>query len=321
LCAGAIQHSTDTKDIEKLGGLIKKIPLTAFLTLCFSLAISAIVPFNGFVSEWLLYQSLFKSIGISDTFINIIAMLAIAALAMAGALAAVCFVKFFGIAFLGRPRTHNAINAKKVPITMNISMSILAGICLLMGILPMFFVKVIDRVILGISGESIIGKLNGNMFIICKDLSVSTNAISPLGMLILMGVVIVMVIIVIRIVGGKYIERKYGTWDCGFESLNSRMQYTATGFSKPIRIVLKILYRPKRIFEISKSEYKYHPESIKYSVSVESVFEQYLYRPALNIVKHFSRKLKFSIQTGSVHTYLLYIFITIVVVMLYNRFI
>ncbi|HZK17889.1 MAG TPA: proton-conducting transporter membrane subunit, partial [Clostridia bacterium] len=101
LGAGAIQYSTDSKDVEKLGGLIKKMPITAFFFLCFSLAISAVVPFNAFVSEWLTLQSLFMGIQLGGAAFNILAILAVGALALGGALAAACFIKLFGISFLG----------------------------------------------------------------------------------------------------------------------------------------------------------------------------------------------------------------------------
>jgi formate hydrogenlyase subunit 3/multisubunit Na+/H+ antiporter MnhD subunit len=161
LGAGSIQYATHTKDIEKLGGLIKKMPVTAVLVLCFSLAISAIVPFNGFVSEWLTYQSLFSIIIPGQTGVNIISILAIAALAMSGALAAACFVKLFGISFLGKPRSDFSLHAAEVPAPMNAGMGILAAFCLAIGLFPMIFLRVIDSVVSSISGTTVAGELHG----------------------------------------------------------------------------------------------------------------------------------------------------------------
>ncbi|MHB1377053.1 MAG: proton-conducting transporter transmembrane domain-containing protein, partial [Candidatus Humimicrobiaceae bacterium] len=319
LGAGSIQYSTHTKDIEKLGGLIKKMPITAILVLCFSLAISAIVPFNGFISEWLTYQSLFSMIGLGQAGINILSILSIAALGLAGALAVACFVKLFGISFLGLPRSNHALNAKEVPAAMNIGMGILAMFCLAIGLFPVLFLKVVDKVVFSLAGTSINGNLQGGFLIAYYPLSVSGNSISPTEIFIVLAVVILSALLVIRLIGGKYIERKYGTWDCGFEALNSRMQYSATGFSKPIRIVLRILYRPGREAEIEEGVSSYFPISIKYKVSTEHIFERYFYDPMLRMVKNFSRRVKFSVQTGSIHAYLIYIFITVLVLMMYNR--
>jgi hydrogenase-4 component B len=319
LGAGSIQYSTHTMDIEELGGLIKKMPVTALLMLSFSLAISAIVPFNGFASEWLTYQSLFANIQPGQAGINIASILSVAALGLSGALAVACFVKLFGISFLGIPRSKHASHAKEVPLTMNIGMGILAMLCLAAGIFPMLFIKVIDNVIMSMGTKSIMENLQGGLLIAYYPLSVSGNSISPIEVLTIIISVILGSLFVIRIIGGKYAERKYGTWDGGYEALNSRMQYSATGFSKPLRIVLKILYRPGREIEVEEGASPYFPTSIKYKVSTEPIFEKYLYVPILNITKKFSRRIKFSVQTGNVHRYLLYIFLAVLALMLYNR--
>ena len=319
LGAGSIQYSTHTKDIEKLGGLIKKMPITALLILCFSLAICAIVPFNGFISEWLTYQSLFSIISPGQAVINILSILSVAALALAGALAVACFVKLFGISFLGLPRSDHALNAKEVPASMNIGMGILAAFCLAIGVFPLIFLRVVDKVTFSLIGTSIFGKLRGGIFIAYYPMNVSGNSISPVEILVVLAVVILAALLITRIIGGKYIERKYGTWDCGFEALNSKMQYSVTGFSKPIRIALRILYRPGREVETEEGASPYFPASIKYKVSTEPIFEKYFYDPVLRMARKISRRIKFAVQTGSIHAYLLYIFIAVLILMMYNR--
>ena len=319
LGAGAIQYATQTKDIEKLGGLIKKMPATSLFVLCFSLAISAIVPFNGFVSEWLTYQSLFANIVSGQAGINILSILAVAALGLAGAMAAACFVKFFGISFLGLPRSEQAQNAKKVPLTMNIGMGILVAICFIVGLFPMLILKLIDQVAFNLVGSSILQQLHGGFLIVYSSLQLSGALISPLLILVAIAVIIVLALIMIRLVGGKYMERKYGTWDCGFAALNSRMQYSATGFSKPIKIVFKILFRPGRETHAT-GKLPYHPESVTYTVTSESIFEKYTYEPICKTINNFSRRMTHQVQTGSIHKYLLYIFITVLGLMIYNMF-
>ncbi|KNZ41791.1 proton-conducting transporter membrane subunit [Acetobacterium bakii] len=319
LSAGSIQYATHTKELDKLGGLIKKMPITALMVLCFSLAISAVVPFNGFVSEWLVYQSLFLNIGYGGGGLNILSILSIAALGLAGALAAACFVKLFGISFLGLPRSDNAQKAKEVPATMNIGMGMLAGLCLASGLFPGFFIDIADKVVRSLTGLSITANLQGGFLNATAPLVVSGNSIAPLEILIVILALIAGALLIIRLIGGKYIERKYGTWDCGFEALNSRMQYTATGFSKPLRIVFSILYRPGRKVEIEEGISSYFPTSIKYKVWTEPIFEKYFYNPVLNMVSKISLKIINTVQTGSIHAYLIYIFIAVLTLMLYNR--
>lgn len=318
LGAGSIHYATETKDIDRLGGLIKTMPITAVFVLCFSLAISAIVPFNGFISEWLTYQSIFAYIAPGQPGINILFILAVAALGLAGALAASCFVKLFGISFLGNPRSEHVSRSKEVPATMNIGIGILAVLCFAIGVFPLFIIRLIDRVVYGLIGSSIFDRLQGGFVFTWYSMDLSSNKISSLEILAAIAVITVLTLLALRIFGGKYIERKYGTWDCGLEAINSRMQYTAAGFSKPIKIVFRILFRPSRKTETQGGTH-YHPHRIAYTVASESIFEKYLYQPVYIRIRGFSRRTKFLVQTGNISNYLIYIFTAILALMAYNR--
>jgi formate hydrogenlyase subunit 3/multisubunit Na+/H+ antiporter MnhD subunit len=319
LSTGSIHYGTHTKNMEELGGLIKKMPVTALFVLCGALSIAAIVPFNGFIGEWLTYQSLFANIVPGQIVTNILAIISVAALAMAGALAAASVVKLFGISFLGHPRSTHASEAKEVPGVMNTGIGILITLCLLIGLFPMTILKLIDSVVSSLSGASVFENLQGGIMIATYPLKISGNSISALTFLIALAVLILLTLVLIRIIGGKYIERKYGTWDCGFEALNARMQYTATGFSKPIKIVFRFLFKPFRKVHVAGS-IPYHPESIDYEISSEHIFEKYFYKPLYEKFTRFSKKFKFTIQTGSIHNYLLYIFIALILVIAYSIF-
>lgn len=319
LGAGSIHYATHTKNMEELGGLIKRMPVTALLVLCGALSISAVVPFNGFISEWLTYQSIFANIVPGQALLNILSILAVAALAMAGALAIASFVKLFGISFLGLSRSEHAANAREVPVSMNIGIGILTSLCLIIGLFPQIVLKVIDVIVNSIAGVSLIERFQGDFIFTYYPLSIAGNSISPLEILIIIIGIILLSLIIIRIIGGKYIERKYGTWDCGFEALNSRMQYSATGYSKPITIVFRILFRPVRQLKIN-GDHTYHPDSIEYTATYESIFEKYIYKPTYLMIKRFSSRTKLTIQTGSIHKYLIYIFVALLILMIYNRF-
>ena len=320
LGAGSIQYATHTKNMEELGGLIKKMPRTALFVLGGALSAASIVPFNGFIGEWLTYQSLFANIVPGQAALNILSILSVAVLAMTGAMAAASFVKLFGISFLGLPRSEQALQAKEVPCVMNIGMGILVTLCLFIGLFPLPILKVVDKVVLNLMGTSLIGQFQGGLLIAYYPLQISGNVISPLLFFVVLVAVILFALLVIRIIGGKYRERKYGTWDCGFEALNSRMQYSATGFSNPIEIVFKILFRPSRKLKV-EGKLAYHPESIEYTTVWESIFEKHLYNPIFYVIKMLSRRTKFIIQTGSIHSYLLYIFVVVLVLMMYNTFV
>ncbi|MGI5824107.1 MAG: proton-conducting transporter membrane subunit [Bacillota bacterium] len=316
--AGAVQYATHSKNLEDLGGLMKKMPMTGFLMLVFALAISAVVPFNGFVGEWLTYQSFFANIMGGNVGVNILSILGAAALAMTGALALVCFVKLIGIGFLGNPRTEAAANAKEVPLPMTLGMAFLAVLCLAAGVFPKALVAVLDGVIADLAGVSVFGQMQGGWFVTYCSLNFDINSVSPLLMLALLLAAVLVTFAVVRIVsGGK--ERIYNTWDCGYRGLNSRMQYTAAGYTKPLRIVFRFLYRPKRRLIAEEGESAYFPKTLEYKVETEHIFEKYFYEPLLLKMKNLSQKMKEAIQTGSTHRYLLYILLTMIVLLIYNR--
>ncbi|MEL7654879.1 MAG: proton-conducting transporter membrane subunit [Bacillota bacterium] len=320
LGVGSIHYATHTKNMEELGGLIKKMPVTAVFFLGSALSISAIVPFNGFVGEWLTYQSIFASITSANAALNIIYIISVVILALSGALAAACFIKLFGISFLGLSRSEHASLAKEVPFSMNLGSGILASLCLVFGLFPLIPIRLLGKVVLATTGNSVLDQLQGGFLFAYYPLKINNNssAITPALIFLIMILIVVIALMLLRLLGGSYQERKYGTWDCGFRSLNSRMQYTGTAFSKPIKIVFKIFYKSSRDLKL-QGDHPYHPESMEYTITTESVFEKYIYVPLLIWVTKWSKRLKFMIQTGSVHTYLVYIFITVLILMLYNR--
>ncbi len=318
LSVGSIHFATHTKNMEELGGLIKKMPVTAVLFLGGALSIAAIVPFSGFVSEWLMYQSIFSSLVLGQAGLNILLIITAAALAMAAALSAGSMIKLYGISFLGRPRTLHAESAVEVPKVMNVAIGILISMSLLFGLFPRVAVNLINGVVLNFQGISIKDQLTGNFLLVSFPLNINENAISPALALGLCAVVILLALLFIRGIGGKYSQRLYGTWDCGFKTLTPRMQYSGRAFSKPIKIVFRIFIKSTRELKLV-GDALYHPESIEYNVKTESTLEKYVYLPMIKGVSLLSEKLKFMIQTGSVHAYLLYIFVAVLVLMLYNR--
>ena len=144
LGAGAVLHATHTRNMEEMGGLIKRMPKTAFCFLIGAVAISALPPLNGFVSEWLTYQSLLQGFGTTNSLVRLMFPLSGAMLALTGALAAACFVKAFGITFLAQPRSEHAAQAHEVAPTMVAGMGLLVAACVFLGLFPTVFLTLLD---------------------------------------------------------------------------------------------------------------------------------------------------------------------------------
>jgi len=313
LGAGAVQHSTHTRNMEELGGLIRRMPWTAFCFLVGSVAISGLPPLNGFVSEWLTYQSLLAGFGTTRGLVNLMFPIAGALLALTGALAAACFVKAFGITFLALPRSPHADHAHESSLTMLTGMSTLAAACFALGIGASWFLPVfggMTRQLVGASGGPELTLANG--FAISAGLarsgSVSTAAIA--GLLLLIAAVPL-----VTFVWKSRLKRFGPTWDCGLPGLTAENEYTATAFSKPLRMVFAALYKPRReiqaVFDISP----YYPKAIHFESEIEPTFERRLYQPVQRLIYWVSNNMR-AIQAGSIHLYLAYIFVTLVVLLL-----
>ncbi|NTW04756.1 MAG: hydrogenase 4 subunit B [Peptococcaceae bacterium] len=319
--AGAVHMATHTRKINKLGGLIKTMPWTALFFLIGSASISVLPPFNGFVSEWLTFQSLLAlSFNISDTTIKIMAPVAGSALALTGGLVAACFIKAFGISFLALPRSKNAEKAREVNLSMRIGMGILAGLCILMGIFPSLIFRLLDGVSLSLAGAGVYGQLNGGAWLSVLNIpNASGKGISmdSLSLGILLVLAIPVVLLITRFIGGRTKRSKDETWNCG-KTLIPAMEYTATSFSNPIRIIFRYIFWPSQDIIKEDKGSPYFTKSIKYRSRITPVFEEYLYRPINWAVIYISDKMG-SVQSGSIHIYLTYILATIIALLLFAR--
>ncbi len=306
LGAGSVLHSTHTKNMEDLGGIIKRMPWTALFFLVGAVSISALPLFNGFVSEWLVFQSLLAGAGSPSLVVKIILPLSGAMLALTGGLAALCFVKAFGITFLGNPRSHHAEHAKEAPFSMKFGMGFLALLCFLLGIFPVLAVSSIDPVSAQFWGLRILPSISSFSGVVISPFG--SGAISPLILLLVFVSAIPLAGAVISFFGGKASSRKYGTWDCGFVGLGARHQYTATAYAQPARAVFSGAYDQKE--EINREAGMVS----SYSLELGSLFENYLYAPAASAILRAATLLQ-RIQTGSTRTYLIYIFAALLVLL------
>lgn len=317
LGAGAVLHATGTRDMERLGGLVKRMPKTAFCFLIGAVAISALPPLNGFVSEWLTYQSLLQGFGTTTSLFRLMFPLSGAMLALTGALAAACFVKAFGITFLGQPRSEQAARAHEASFLMWAAQGLLTLVCVVLGLFPTLFLRLLDPVTGQLLGQPISNQLRaGNGLVLTAGVP-GSGAVFTLGIA-LLGVCLLIVPALAGWVFGRGAKVRIGpTWDCGLKGLTPQMQYTATGFSKPIRMIFKALFRPRR--EVQR-EYDYSPyfaRTIRFEAHVEEVFETRVYRPLNRALLRLARRAR-ALQAGSIQAYLIYIFVTLVLVLLFG---
>jgi len=316
LGAGAVLHATHTRDMEQMGGLAKRMPQTAFCFLVGAVAISALPPLNGFVSEWLTYQSLLQGFGSTDSLLRLMFPIGGALLALTSALAAACFVKAFGITFLAQPRSDAAAQAHEVPFTMLLGQGVLVAACVFLGLFPTVFLRVLDPLTQLLTGQQISPLLILANGLVLSGVNQAGGTVSTLGMAVL-GVALLFIPLALRLVLGQKTKTRIGpTWDCGLKGLTPRMEYTATGFSKPIRMIFKALFRPRREVQREYDFSPYFATSIRFEAHVEEVFETRIYRPLQRLVLRLSRRMR-ALQAGSLQAYLIYIFITLLLLLLY----
>ncbi|MDD5465030.1 MAG: proton-conducting transporter membrane subunit [Candidatus Omnitrophica bacterium] len=315
LCAGSVYKATGTRDIEKLGGLIKKMPQTAVYFLLGAMAISALPPLNGFVSEWLTLQAFFlgafNSTGGMKLFLGICAAL----LALTGGLAAACFVKGFGVSFLGLPRSHYAESAKEISLSMKLGMFFLSLLAVVFGLAASLIIKLLARVAgaaMNIDVSSMSFSLNN--FTLSPQIGEGAYISAPLlGLwLIVLGAA---GFAIYKLFGKR--RRVYKTWDCGYYKLDARNEYTATAFSKPFRIAFSFFLLPYRKTQKIRESF-YHVKSITYETYTTKVFKKYIYEPLLALVFRSAKSMR-RLQPGSIHLYLGYIFVTLLLLVIFTR--
>lgn len=302
LGAGAISDAAHTLDIELLGGLLKRMPVTGTVFLIGCCSIIGLPLFNGFVGEWLLFRSFIAGSELPRLSCAVILPLMAGVLALIGGIAASCFAKLYGVAFLGRPRSIEAENATEVGASMQLAMAFLAAACVLIGIMP--------------------GMVLSPLAALAQELlhtpMLPENAIPISRTLPLIAAGVAVLLIVAA--GIRRIRRITPTWACGLPALNSRMQYSSAAFSKPLCRVFAKVYEADRTVDVVYANQPYFPQSISYRSVRTTSFEKSLYRPAVNAIVSMATRLR-RLQTGNMQVYLLYIFLALVALLVLMRFV
>ena len=316
LGAGSLLFATHTRNIEQYGGLLRRMPWTGLCFLIGAVSIAALPPTSGFVSEWLIFQSLFLSVQLPTLFLKLMLPIVAAILALTGALAVACFAKAFGLSFLAQPRSPQARHAVEVPVSMRIGMGFLAASCALLGLAPMLVVPLLDRVTAPFTGVTISDKVLAFDGWVVAPVTVEFSSISmPVLAALLVGAG-GLGLAIARLLGKGAPARYSRTWGCGLP-LTPRMEYTATAFVQPIKQVFETIYQPTVKLEREFLEQsKYFIRHQRFHSHIEPLFERYVYQPVVTGLLAAAERLRV-IQAGSLHLYLTYIFLTLVLLLLW----
>jgi hydrogenase-4 component B len=318
LGAGAVVRATHTRNIEEMGGLIRRMPRTAFAFLIGSAAISTLPPLNGFASEWLLFQSLLGGARFPAQSVAVLMPVGVGLLALSSGLAAACFVKAFGITFLAIPRSPQAESAEEAPRSMQAGMFLLVAACVGLGLGPALVVPLLGRVIArlpGLEPAVALRAANGALTGMPDGLGQMSLPAVAVGLV----AITLIVWIVLRVLAPPFRMRQGATWGCGRLVQTPRMQYTATSFAEPLRRVFAQLYRPTEDLTVEvHPDSEYFIRAMRYESRVHPWVERLLYLPLLAMVRRAGRRVR-QVQGGSVHLYLAYMCGALLILLLVAR--
>jgi hydrogenase-4 component B len=301
LNAGAVIHVTGTREIDQMGGLAKRVPHVMVLFVVGAVAICALPPLNGFVSEWLLYLGLFRTIGFGTETGAPVAALAAVALAMTGALAAACFVKVLGTVFLGVPRRAEMAHGHEPGPAMLGPMLILACGCIGIGLFPLFVTPLLDAAVQTWAPSST--PLSIASVLPLKALTAMSAA--------LVGLVTGAAFFMTLLLRFKSIRQGL-TWDCGYANPTRRMQYTGSSFGDSLVNLTSFLVWPKNFQTALRGLF---PRSSTFNRLVPDTVLDRLVTPILNRVGRTLPRLRI-IQQGQVYMYVLYILVIMIVLLI-----
>jgi len=311
LGAGSVLHSAGTREIDHLGGLIKKMPLTATAFLIGSAAICGLPPLNGFVSEFFIYVGAFEGMsrdGLSSG-AAIGGILAITALALIGGLAVACFTKAFGIVFLGEPRSKHCEHAHESCMSMRIPMVLLSLACVAMGLWGFFAFGVMSNVTSVLTSGLTFDPATCGLITPYQDVLLSVTLFA-LALIVVIGS-----LIFLRswLMSGR-IQQSAVTWDCGYLAPNSRMQYTASSFAQPITKFFRTFLQTKRY--VSPPE-GFFPKTASFSSETDDFYGEQVYKPTFNALESWLSRFR-QIQHGQLNLYIMYIIIALVVLFVWK---
>jgi hydrogenase-4 component B len=347
LGAGTVDDRAGTRDLNKLGGLVRTMPWTAGTFLVGALAISAMPPFSGFVSEWLTLQTMLRSSELSSTLVRIVFALCGAGLALTAALAVTCFVKAFAMGFLGLSRSEEATKAVEARSASIVPMIFLAVLCLLLGVLPTYIIPALNRELQPWTNSSAdalvppffasnpahdtlptafvddfhnLGAQVGQDVLPGRGLVVMHRggtenpvvfAMSTSYMLVALIVLLLLTWIIIRLWLTRSLKlTRRERWAGGVRRLLPEMTYTATGFSNPVRVVFDAVYRPTMVEDSREAVAEHFRTAIRRERVDVHVVDRFVMQPAQNAGMKLANKLAV-MHHGRINAYAAYVLLAL----------
>ncbi|MBI3183662.1 MAG: hypothetical protein HYZ28_16110 [Myxococcales bacterium] len=299
--AGSVLHSTGTRDVESLGGLQRRMPLTALCFLVGSAAICGLPPLNGFASEWLVYLGAFRGAGSFPTSLAAAAIGVVPVLALVGGLAAACFVKAFGVVFLGEARTKAATSAHEPGPAMVGAMLGGATLCAAIGLAPKTALRLVSPAVSGSLG-----------------VPAAPEAVGPLSDITWAGVALAGIIALIALARWALLRGRFVgaavTWGCGYASPTPRMQYTASSFASPLLELFASVIHARVQKEGPTGCF---PKAARYEEHLGDMAGERMLVPLSRRIVAAAGRLRV-IQQGRVHLYLVYMLATLIALLLWQ---
>lgn len=302
--AGNIIQATHTRNLERLGGLIKRMPKTGLAALIGIIGITALPPLGGFWGEFMLFQSLWVNTAhLANGWSKVFLPFSIGILALVGGLSVATFVKWFGISFLGQARSPAAEKVKEAHSVQYIAPLIAGGLAVLSVLWPAGTLALIDLPL------SVLR--TGDVTPIMSTVGTPLNLSSIYLILLLFLTVLIMIL------SKRGLRRVTATWNCG-APLTPSLQYTAGGLTNPIRILFAKVLGSQRHVEVDFAGTGYSLSSLTYEGRIKAVSEDIFYRPLIRGLLWLSSQIR-KLQSGSIHLYLAYLLVTLVVVLILGR--
>ncbi|MBN2809383.1 MAG: hydrogenase [Deltaproteobacteria bacterium] len=297
--AGSVLHATHTRQIDQLGGLARRMPLSAAFFLVGAVAICGLPPLNGFISELFIYLGLFRTF-LSSADTGLIALVAAPVLAMIGALAVACFVKVYGAVFLGEPRGSAPSSAHEVAKTMLLPMLVLTILCLVIGLAPVLLVSGLERTVAAWLPTTSAFKLTALL---------PFSGVASLSLVIIGAFALIVFLLLLP----KFaLIKKVGTWDCGYANPQARMQYTASSFAQSLVGLFAWVLKPRTRGSLVQGLL---PEEQTLHTHVDEIVLDRVLLPEFRQVKKIFRWF-YRFQQGQTHFYVLYIIVAVMIMML-----
>lgn len=307
LDAGNVVHATHTREIDHLGGLLRRMPGTGATFLIGAAAISGLPPLNGFISEFLIYLASFKGVVSLDASNSVPMLVTISGLALIGGLAVACFTKAFGIVFLGQPRTEHAEDANEAGLAMLAPGFVLAAGCILIGMFGSSVVRSMGPLIASVTGLPLIP--------VGHNLAEAANSVVRVGYF---GAALIGVAALLSLVRAMALARRRistaVTWDCGYVRLSPRMQYTASSFAQPLTETFAMLLQTRQVFTGLKGLF---PQRAEFHSHTDDPYQSYIFRPLFQSISRTMASLR-PLQQGRVQLCVLYIAVTLLVLLLWQ---